>query len=242
MKTLYLAWQDPENRRWLPVGRLSFDGHVYRFVYTKGAEQSPRFVPFGAMRDLYAVYESSELFPLFANRLLSKTRPEYQDFLTWLDVPAHADEPLVLLALTEGMRATDTLMLFPRPEKSSDGQYSVRFFSHGLRYAFPAVVQFIDAHLRPPARLFLMLDSQNPHDPSAVALRTADPALLVGYCPRFLTADVHHLLQTVPATVHVQVERVNPDAPLQLRLLCRLTAQWPEHFQPCSDALYEPLA
>src|SRR5262250_671161 len=50
MKTLYLAWQDPEDRRWLPVGRLSFDGHVYRFVYTKGAEQSPRFVPFGAMR------------------------------------------------------------------------------------------------------------------------------------------------------------------------------------------------
>ena len=38
MKTLYLAWQDPEDRRWLPVGRLNFDGHVYRFVYTKGAE------------------------------------------------------------------------------------------------------------------------------------------------------------------------------------------------------------
>jgi hypothetical protein len=242
MKTLYLAWQDPENRHWLPVGRLSFDGHVYRFVYTKGAEQSPRFVPFGVMRDLYAVYESSELFPLFANRLLSKTRPEYQDFLTWLDVPAHADEPLVLLALTEGMRATDTLMIFPRPEKSSDGHYSVRFFSHGLRYALPTVVQFIDERLRPPVRLFLMLDSQNPHDPSAVALRTADPALLVGYCPRFLTADVHQLLQTVPATVHVQVERVNPDAPLQLRLLCRLTAQWPEHFHPCSDALYGALA
>ena len=37
----YLAWQDAEDRRWLPVGRLSFDGHVYRFVYTKGAEQSP---------------------------------------------------------------------------------------------------------------------------------------------------------------------------------------------------------
>jgi hypothetical protein len=74
MKTLYLAWQDPEGRRWLPVGRLSFDGHVYRFVYTKGAKQSPRFVPFGAMRDLHVVYESAVLFPLFANRLLSKTR------------------------------------------------------------------------------------------------------------------------------------------------------------------------
>jgi HIRAN domain-containing protein len=242
MKTLYLAWQDPEDRRWLPVGRLSFDGHVYRFVYTKGAEQSPRFVPFGAMRDLYVVYESSVLFPLFANRLLSKTRPEYKDFLSWLDVREHEDAPLVLLARTEGMRATDTLMVFPCPEKSSDGKYQVRFFSHGLRYVLPAVIEFIDNDLRPSAQLFLMLDSQNPHDPAAVALRTAAPALLVGYCPRFLTADVHHLLQTVPATVHVAVERVNRDAPLQLRLLCSLIADWPDNFQPCSDALYETLA
>ena len=36
MKTLYLAWQDPKDRRWFPVGRLSFDGEVYQFVYTKG--------------------------------------------------------------------------------------------------------------------------------------------------------------------------------------------------------------
>ena len=150
MKTLYLAWQDPEDRRWLPVGRLSFDGHVYRFVYTKGAKQSPRFVPFGAMRDLHVVYESSTLFPLFANRLLSKTRPEYKDFLAWLDVREHEDEPLVLLARTEGIRATDSLMVFPYPEKNSNGQYHVRFFSHGLRYLLPAVLQFIDENLHPP--------------------------------------------------------------------------------------------
>jgi hypothetical protein len=106
----------------------------------------------------------------------------------------------------------------------------------------PAVIEFIDDKLRPPAQLFLMLDPQHPYDPSAVALRTADPALLVGYCPRFLTADIHYLLQTVPATVHVLVERVNCDAPLQLRLLCSLIANWPDNFQPCSDALYETLA
>ena len=41
------------------------------------------------MRDLHGVYESAVLFPLFANRLLSKTRPEYRDFLAWLDVPEH---------------------------------------------------------------------------------------------------------------------------------------------------------
>ena len=46
----------------------------------------------------------------------------------------------------------------------------------------------------------------------------------------------------VSETVHVTVERVNPDAPLQFRLLCSLTADWPDSFQPCSDVLYEALA
>ena len=53
------------------------------------------------------------------------------------------------------MRATDTLMVFPYPEKSSDGKYHMRFFSHGLRYV-PAVVQFIDEHLPPLTQLFLL--------------------------------------------------------------------------------------
>jgi hypothetical protein len=35
---------------------------------------------------------------------------------------------------------------------------------------------------------------------------------------------------------------VNLDAPTQLRLLCRLTAPWPEDSHPCSEEQYEPLA
>ena len=64
---VYLAWQDPQTRRWLPVGQLSRDGEEFRFVYTKGAEASERFQPFGRMTDLNAVYVGRELFPLFAN-------------------------------------------------------------------------------------------------------------------------------------------------------------------------------
>ena len=37
MKILYLAWQDPQSRQWFPVGKLSVEGGIYRFVYTKGA-------------------------------------------------------------------------------------------------------------------------------------------------------------------------------------------------------------
>lgn len=241
MKVLYGAWQDPKDRRWYPGGRLSFDGSAYQFVYTKGAKKSPHFMPFGQMLDLHRRYQSPELFPLFANRLLTKTRPEYPEFLQWLNLQPHEAEPLVVLARTEGKRATDALGVFPCPEKEPDGTYRVHFFSHGVRYLPEPVILSIDC-LCPDTPLLLMPDPQNPHDAHAVALRTSAPAMLVGYCPRYLSGDFLHLLQTHPALVNIVVERVNPDSPLQLRLLCSLTAPWPEDFSPCAAEEYEALA
>ena len=74
MSKLYVAWQDPETRRWSAVGRLSREGNAYVFVYTKGAELSPSFTPFPRMAHFDVVYSSDTLFPLFANRLLTKSR------------------------------------------------------------------------------------------------------------------------------------------------------------------------
>src|SRR3954463_2868057 len=96
MRTVYVAWQDPKSRDWYPVGRLTHNGK-YRFVYTEGAAVSPDFLPFGRMTDLNVAYESDNLFPLFANRLLPKSRPEYSDYLRWLDVDE--DDPLSPLAI-----------------------------------------------------------------------------------------------------------------------------------------------
>lgn len=242
MKTLYLAWQDPKERSWFPMGRLSFDGDVYRFVYTKGALKSPNFIPFGRMLNLRAAYASRELFPLFANRLLTKTRPEYKAFLGWLNLQNSEDDPLVLLGRSGGVRVTDSLTVFPYPEKSSDGIYDIHFFSHGLRYLPDYAVQVVEK-LCPGSRLFLMPDPQNPHDAYTLALRTDDPVTIVGYCPRYFTEDFLFLLESgTPDTPKVLVERVNSDAPIQLRLLCNLRAYWPEGFVPCSSEDYEVLA
>lgn len=241
MTDLYVAWRDPETRGWFPVGQLSFDGEVYRFVYTKGAK-SPRFFPFERMEDLDVTYKSHDLFPLFANRLLSKKRPEYSDFLQWVAVPAGQDDPLTLLARTGGIRETDTLAIFPCPERTIDNTYQVQFFSHGLRHLSAGSEERVH-NLRPGEQLYLMLDSQNSHDPWAVALRTDDPLALVGFCPRYFAQDFCFLLdRSGPKAVRVIVEQVNYEAPLQLRLLCRLTAPWPEDFRPCAGDVYEPLA
>lgn len=242
MNAVFLAWQDPLERRWLPVGKLTFGGDVYEFVYTKGAEQSPNFVPFGRMTDLRVAYESRELFPLFSNRLLSQSRPEYQQVLKWLNLEGRAHDPLALLALTGGHRETDSLEVFPCPKPDDQGQYHIHFFAHGIRHLPQEAVKRLDS-LQSGERLFLMLDFQNPYDPFALALRTDDPAALAGYCPRYLTEDVQTLLQECGADfASVAVERVNLEAPLQLRLLCSMTTCWPADFRPCSGELYQPLA
>ena len=71
---LLVAWRSgtPE-RGWQPVGRLEHDGGVYRFVYTQGAKMLADFQPFPQMENLEEVYGQG--FSVFANRLLSKSRP-----------------------------------------------------------------------------------------------------------------------------------------------------------------------
>ncbi len=240
MTVVYVAWQEPKERHWFPVAQLCFDRATYRFVYTKGALRSPDFMPFAQMPDLHQAYTSTELFPLFKNRILSKSRPEYSSFLHWLDLAPGEDEPLTLLARTGGERATDALRIVPCPTPSPDGFYRLSFFSHGMRY-FPERIQTFINDLAAGDGLFLMPDPQNPHDSGALALRMVSPAVIVGYCPRYLSHDFRILLQADPLATRVRIERINRDAPWQLRLLCSIQAPWPQLFQPCSSEDYEVL-
>lgn len=91
--------------------------------------------------------------------------------------------------------------------------------------------------------LYAMLDLFNPTDSNAVALRTTTgDRLMLGYVPRYLAHDVWTLIQGCePEFINVFVHRVNRDAPLQQRLLCRMRACWPEGFQPCSGEAFQPI-
>jgi hypothetical protein len=242
MKALFVAWQDPSSRRWVPVGRLTFEKGAYRFVYTRGAREAKNFTPFGRMVDLDAAYVSEVLFPLFANRVLPKSRPEYQDYLRWLGLNESEHDALEVLARTGGLRATDTLEMIPCPEPTKNNSYEVYFFGHGLRYLTPENQARINT-LEHGEQLFLVRDIQNSYDPMALLMRTNDPMSLVGYCPRYYSAEFTRLIEAVGKDgVKVAVEQVNPDAPSQLRLLCRLSAPWPANFAPCSRDEFSPLA
>lgn len=245
--SLYIAFRSnaPESGRWGPVGRLDQTEKAYRFVYTRGAERLAGFRPFPGMSDLYATYESDELFPVFANRLLSRSRPEFAAYLTWGGFdPDEPPDPLAVLAVTEGRRQTDSFEVFPCPIPDVDGCFTTKFFLHGLRWMPEIAAQRVNS-LVPGERLALMLDLQNPHDPHAVAVRPmADvDRLMLGYVPRYLARDVKEICARCDLDfVQVVVERVNLNAPLQQRLLCRVNACWPDHFRPCGGRDFQPIA
>ena len=80
-------------------------------------------------------------------------------------------------------------------------------------------------------RLYLMQDLQNPHDSMALFMRTSDPITLVGYAPRYYSAEFTQLIKsTEPDQVKVAVEQINSDAPIQYRVLCKLVSPWPVVF------------
>jgi hypothetical protein len=240
MNAVFVTWQDPESRRWYPVGRLTKTADEYQFCYTRGAQQAPNFVPFGRMTNLHAQYRSKELFPLFLNRLLRPSRPEFESFVRWLGFDAETPDPIALLARSGGERVTDTLQLYPCPERTNDNYYETSFFVHGLRH--------MDKHASTAAstlpagtKLFPMWDKFNSADPEAIALRTAAPALMIGYVPRYLTRDVTELASISPKSFSITVDRLNEDAPAQFRLLCKFRAEWPHGFSPCSAEAFLPL-
>jgi hypothetical protein len=243
MTVLFLAWQDPVGRNWVSVGCLSFnnDINLYQFAYTKGAE-SPNFMPFANIENLEAVYESDRLFTLFENRLLSESRPEYKDYLRWLNIGAGKRDPMLMLAATGGARGADSLELFPCPMPTTDGNYEVQFFVRGMRYLRECIIDRVN-DLRPGKNmLYLIPDIQNERDPLAIALRTPDPPEIIGYCPRYFAEDFHNLVKEWGVNdVGVSIENVNKNAPIQLRLLCKLTAPWPATFEPCAGDEYKLL-
>jgi len=242
LKTLFLAWQDPISRYWFPIGRLTFDGCIYQFVYIQGvkeAEEKCAFKPLSSFPCLDEVYRSTQLFPVFANRLMSRSRPDYSSFIEWLNILNNENDPMAILARSGGERKTDTLAVFPCPEVDEQGQYHLYFFSHGLRHLPISAIERIN-QFEPREKLWLAHEFQNPYDSQALILNTSDH-YIVGYCPRYLLAEVFELLRQ-NSNLEVRVERVNkPPTPLQFRLLCKMSVDATDDFRPFDRRQYQPL-
>jgi hypothetical protein len=242
MNTLFVAWKQPDSGEWIPVAKLERRDERYLFSYTRGVHRAKNFQTFSRMDRLDVVYESSAIFPLFANRLISKSRPEFHDYLRWLGLKNTEDDTLSMLALTGGIRGTDSIELFQPPSISDAREYEVEFFIRSLSHLSKESINHI-AKLTSGERLFLMRDCQNNFDSSALAIRSGNPPVFIGFCPKYYTQDLGELLSRLESNIEVRVKCINIDAPLNMRLLCSVSAIAPAKFMPLDESAdFQPIA
>lgn len=247
MKTLYLAWKESTPAHaWYPVGMLEADtdNNFYRFRYTQGAAEAREksgFAPFDSFPELTRVYESAELFPLFANRVQNPERPSFKDYLLSLDMATgHQPDPIELLAVSEGRRATDSLEVFPKVERNPDGVFDLKFFLHGWRHIHPAAIERM-AKLQPGEKLNVSLDCTNPVTSFAIQILTAD-YIMLGWVPRYLFSDFADIIFRGGCPVEARVVRYNPPpASPAHRLLIDYKGCFPQDHEPMSDGQFRPL-
>ncbi|MDR1283182.1 MAG: HIRAN domain-containing protein [Opitutaceae bacterium] len=214
----------------------------YRFRYIKGAEDARREAGFPALIDfpeLREDYHSRVLFPMFQNRVLTSSRPDFGDYLRRLDLsPAEAD-PVEMLAVDGGFRATDSFEVFPKLERAEDGSFRCRFFLHGWRHLAATAQERID-RLVPGEKLFVTLELTNPATTLAVQLQTED-YFMIGWAPRYLVQDLLQAMVEGPGKYKAKVVRINPmPAPSKQRVLIELNGCWEKH-QPMSSSEFTPL-
>ena len=78
VRTLFVAWQEPESRRIFPIARLTRRrSGEYEFAYIEAvrAAQARGFVGLPGLEDIERVHVSAQLPALFENRSASRGRP-----------------------------------------------------------------------------------------------------------------------------------------------------------------------
>ncbi len=251
MKSLFLAWQAPEDssksRAWFPIGRLDAESEgpeitSCRFRYTGGAERARKevgFAPLVSFPELREDYRSEKLFPLFHNRVLSSKRADFAEFIDWLGLSREEADPISILSVSGGMRVTDNLQTFPKVEAAADGSFQMRFFAHGLRH-LPEVSRQRVARLTAGEKLRVMIEVNNPATRLAVTLHAQDYAM-VGWAPRYLVDDLVMCIPKAPE-IEASVVKVNrAHAPLNQSLLVEYAGKAPTNHDLMSSPDFTPL-
>jgi len=114
-KKIFLTWRDDlDSGLDLPIAVLSYDSSsaLYFFQYVGGVEKAVKAGFAGVMEfpDLERVYQSEHLFPIFANRLMSRRRPDYTQYVSVYGLSPADSGPVFELELLG--RSLDSLWIF----------------------------------------------------------------------------------------------------------------------------------
>lgn len=232
-RTLFLAWRDAgSSKKWFPVGRLDADVERcrYRFRYISGAKRAKEEVGFPELIEfpsLQGDYRSSELFPLFKNRVMNPSRPDFKEYLRGLDLTGQADA-IEILSVNGGIRVTDAYEVFPRIMRDQDGRFRCRFLLHGQRHVSLAARERVRS-LEAGEKLYATLELTNPATRLAVQMQTTDYHM-IGWAPRYLVYDLSKTMANEPGDYRVKVVRTTTryDS-AKPSVLIEMSAPWPAH-------------
>ena len=219
-RELLLVWQNPSTRRFSTVGLLFISSRGFRFRYAEEAKADPDFFPLAEFPHLEREYASPSLPAFFANRVMSAARNSYDDYLGWLALDAQSpDLPVEILVRTGAARATDTFHVVEKPSRRTRFFVS-RFFVSGVRHQ-PAQAVAVGA-VSTGDRLDLEPEAGNSANADAHRVVTLDGAA-VGWVPDWLCGEIAELAEA-GWRFDAVAEKVSPDAPPHIQVLCRVTA------------------
>lgn len=230
-RRLAVAWQHPTTRRITAIGLLACSGSSYAFNYLVSAPQVQGFQPFLGFPDLGRRYEATVLFPLFAQRVMRASRPDFADYRQALRLDADASD-WSILGRSQGQREGDGIRVFPEPDVDETGVTTSTFFVSGLRHRMRVDPQVAVAlgSLAAGDQLTVVDEPDNNDDASALLVveRTGValawvPSVLLGYVRAIRSHDAPEL--TVLGTN-------GPDVPPAYRLLVTLRGTAPESYRP----------
>lgn len=214
-RRLLVTRQHPETRRYECVGELAvaLDGR-YTFRYEDGVTRPLPGLP---LRDEHI---STDLFAIFADRVIHPSRPDYEESLHQLGLDLDAG-PFEVLAVSGGRRTGDAYELTPVP---TPGPVELPFLVHGIRHLSEVEQQAVD-RLTVGDALQLRQEPDNPVNERALLVTTAGTRL--GYVPDPLVEYVHDIIRSEHGLV---VTRVNPaSAGFHMRLLVTLRGRYSGH-------------
>lgn len=126
-----MTWQHPLTRRTTAVGLLTHVDTTYRFCYLHSASTVEGFQPFLGFPDLERRYAAAALFPLFAQRVMHPSRPDFDRYRRALGLDVDSSD-WAMLGRSQGQREGDAIRVFPEPDVNEAGVTSSTFFVNGL--------------------------------------------------------------------------------------------------------------
>jgi HipA-like protein len=185
---VFLIWKDPQSRRNFIIGKLSRD-QKYQFEYFGDYEEAEKFGwdKFKVFPE-DKVYESENLFPVFASRLPDKKRRDIEKILNKYELSEFDDFELLRKS---GARLPIDTYYFVNPICSDNGLIQCEFFIMGIRHHALCKGENCARlfNMTVGEQLILEKEPDNQYDSDAIRILTQKGEFL-GYVPRYYNSSV----------------------------------------------------